>query len=180
MGERPPRMSYWLLPEESSARQIQNYIASIAEQFEGPHFIGHLTGYFGIYGPTENAPDLVATTAAELGPFELSTEGLHFSDSFTKSCYIRFHSSAHFDRIFQFLKGKVECPEDYLAIPHLSLFYGHLGTEAQMIITKQVKLMESVVFDTVVAVANPHRVTSRADVECWREIARAKLTGSRI
>lgn len=165
---RPARVAYWLMPAAASLPRLQLTINQLARQFHGPRFEPHVTIYAGLFGAAED-PSLLLEAASRNSPrLHLPVQGLCFSQTYTKCCFLQLGSSTPLVELSERIRRLSQRPGDYQLDPHLSLLYAALSNGAHAEIASQVVLPETIPFDEIWAVAIPSLVRGRADVERWR------------
>jgi len=179
---QPASIFYWLTPAPAEYTVCQAWIESLGEMFGGPQFAPHITLYAEANGPAddpEQTLDRVAEAAntAGNGPLRLRATGLHFSDSFTKCCYIQFEPDGAATALAEQFKSLMSAPAEYHFNPHLSLFYGHLTEPQRERIRELIQLPEEITFDQLCAITSGPQVKTRGDVEAWRLVSVRPLSG---
>jgi 2'-5' RNA ligase len=179
---QPASIFYWLTPAPAEYTVCQAWIESLGEMFGGPKFAPHVTLYAGPLAPAEDPERLLERVAEDVstagnGPLRLRATGLHFSDSFTKCCYIQFEPDGAATALAEQVKSLTSASAEYHFNPHLSLFYGHLTEPQRERIRELIQLPEEMSFDQLCAITSGPQVRTRGDVEAWLLVAVRPLNG---
>jgi 2'-5' RNA ligase len=169
-------IGYWLIPAENEKRQLAALIRDLAQRYDAPVFEPHVTLYTRD-DSEEDARRLLARMSAERA-VELSVGGIAYSDKFTKTLFVQFEKNADAQRLSDGFGESSHSARQYDFDPHLSLLYADISDATKAREARATRLpLQRVVFDSLAAIDFPRPIKSRADVEAWRTIATAKLTG---
>ena len=161
---------YWLIPTRIESELFEEIIRILAQQFDGPIFLPHLT-----LCRAENAKSvrqILRRVRAE--PVRLRIRGITHSAKFTKTLFVRFTPSKSLQRLVVELGGKRKA----LADPHLSLMYKKLQPRIRRDLAAAVKLpFRAITFDAVCAMSCVSATATKQDVQLWRKLATKRLSG---
>jgi hypothetical protein len=169
-------MSYWLVPSELAFSHYQAVVADLAQRFDGPLFLPHVTLYSGPFDQEDPLSDILRELS-QRKEVELRPTSVRFSDHFTRSCFIQFEESDLLSAMCEVVRSKVRNPGPYRDDHHLSLFYGDLAESQRDRIRAEISLPPTMSFNLISAVASLSKALSRKDVEHWSEVDRAQLRG---
>jgi len=108
----------------------------------------------------------------------LETLGIDHSDEFIKTLFVQFALNRRLRQINETIRDAAKDSSHYELKPHLSLLYKTMPPAARRELTASISFPYSEVsFDTMKAVRCVSPTEIRADVEAWRVIASAELSG---
>ena len=162
---------YWLLPAKPERELFSNVIRILRKEFRAPNFEPHLTL---LVTGRDRAKDILQQIRAR--PIRLTVRGVAFSETFTKTLFVRFRSSPQLRKLVVDLgraaSTRAKAPSD----PHISLLYKKTSRAAKKELARVMRLpLRSVRFDSIVAVRLTLPVRTGADVEKWKIVARKSL-----
>jgi 2'-5' RNA ligase len=170
------KVSFWLIPSEEDRGFFQKIIDTLSLEYDAPSFTPHVTIYSGEYTPDESPAELIEKATQEVQTFSLRVDNLLYTDEFTKTLFVQFHSSAPLTKISETLKNSSRNPSNFVLNPHLSLIYKQMSEETKKNLTTSLTLPKSeVFFDEVRAISTPEKIQKREDVESWKVIFIKKL-----
>lgn len=170
------KVSFWLIPSDEDRLYFQEIIDTLAQEYDAPAFTPHVTIYSGEYAPKESPTALLEKATQGVQGFSLRVDQLLYTDEYTKSFFVQFHSNSSLSQISETLRNSSQIPSDFALNPHLSLIYKHLNEVIKQGLMTRLSLPKSVVFfDEVQAIATSSIVQSREDVESWKVIYTRKL-----
>ena len=164
---------YWLIPAEPERELFREIIRSLAKQFDGPRFEPHLT--------------LVATAAGgqssrkileqiEARPIRLCLREVAFSSKFSKTLFVRFHSSKAFENLATDLARAARSRAQFVRDPHVSLLYKKLPAAVKKELATTIQLpFRAVVFDAIKTIRCASLTRTGNDVEAWRVVVAKSL-----
>lgn len=106
--------------------ELSSIISKLAEEYEAPVFIPHVTVLARI--PAEDEAVLVARTEAlakMLSPFELTFEGLDMEDIYFRALYLQAQSTKELTECHAQAVEIFDMEDSNAYRPHLSLLYGN-------------------------------------------------------
>jgi 2'-5' RNA ligase len=170
-------IAYWLIPSESACSFFQRSINDLARRFDAPVFEPHVTIYVGA-DRADAAKNALGAAARKCNLIELTPVGIDQSDEFIKTLFVQFAVNAELRKINGIIRDAANDSSQYELKPHLSLLYKNLAaaTRCELAASIDVPLSE-VTFDAIKAVRCVSPAESGADVEAWRVIAAASLSG---
>jgi hypothetical protein len=170
------KVSFWLIPSEEDRAFFQKIIDTLSQEYDAPSFTPHVTIYSGEYAPDESPSELIEKATQGVQSFTITVNNLLYTDEFTKTLFVQFHSSAPLTKISEPLKNRSKNPYTFVLNPQLSLIYKQMSEETKKNLTTSLTLPKSeVFFDEVRAISTPERVQKREDVESWKVIFIKKL-----
>ena len=170
-------IAYWLIPAEPAHSFFQRIIDDLARRCDGPVFEPHVTIYVGA-DRVESAKKALEEAARECKLIGLKPLGIDQSDEFIKTLFVQFAMSSELSKINDIIREAADDSSHYELKPHLSLLYKNLAaaTRGELAASIDVPLSE-VIFDAIKAVRCISPTESGADVEAWRVVAAASLSG---
>jgi 2'-5' RNA ligase len=170
-------IAYWLIPSESACSFFQRSINDLARRFDAPVFEPHVTIYVGA-DRADAAKNALGAAARKCNLIELTPVGIDQSDEFIKTLFVQFAMNAELRKINGIIRDTANDSSQYELEPHLTLLYKNLvaATRCELAASIDVPLFE-VTFDAIKAVRCVSPAESSADVEAWRVIAAASLSG---
>ena len=172
-------VAYWLIPSEPAHSFFQRMINDLARRCDAPVFEPHVTIHVGA-DRADAAKSALANAARECKLIGLTPLGIDQSDEFIKTLFVQFAMSAELSKINGIIRKAANDWSHYELKPHLSLLYKNLAvaTRCELAASINVPFVE-VTFDAIKAVRCVSPTESGADVEAWRVVAAASLSGDR-
>ena len=173
-------IAYWLIPSAPARRFFQRIINDLARRCDAPGFEPHLTIHVGA-DRADVAKNALGAAARRCKLIGLKPIGIDQSDEFIKTLFVQFAMSAELSKINGVIREETNDSSQYDLKPHLSLLYKNLAaaTRRELAALIDVPLSE-VTFDAIKAVRCASPTESGADVEAWRVVAAASLSGDRV
>jgi 2'-5' RNA ligase len=173
-------IAYWLIPSEPEHGFFQRMINDLARRCDAPVFEPHVTIHVGA-DRADAAKNALGAAARECKLIGLTPLGIDQSDEFIKTLFVQFATSAELSKLNSIIREAANDSSEYELKPHLSLLYKNLAvaTRREVAASIDVPLFE-VTFDVIKVVRCVSPAKSRADVEAWRVVAAASLSGDRI
>ena len=170
-------IAYWLIPAEPARSFFQGLINKLAQQYDAAAFEPHVTVFVG-----ENrigaARRALSQVALEAEPTNMKTLGIDQSDEFIKTLFVQFAPNRRLRWINETIRDAAKDSSRYDLKPHLSLLYKTMPAATRRDLAASIGVAYSdVSFDAVKAVRCVSPTQTRADVEAWRVLASAKLSG---
>jgi 2'-5' RNA ligase len=170
-------IAYWLIPSESACSFFQRSINDLARRFDAPVFEPHVTIYVGA-DRADAAKNALGAAARKCNLIELTPVGIDQSDEFIKTLFVQFAMNAELRKINGIIRNTANDSSQYELKPHLSLLYKNLAAETRCELAASIDVpLSEVTFDAIKAVRCVSPAESGADVEAWRVIAAASLSG---
>lgn len=164
MTPPPDLFALWLLPAPAEREHFASVIRELAAPLGAPIFEPHLTLRGAISTRAEALQLLAKLPRAER--FEFQIEGIHFSERYTQTLFVRFHLDDELRRLREAVGAESEFD------PHISLLYQEMPLAAKAELARGIVLpFTHVRFAGWKVIAHPPQITKRAEVEAWREIA---------
>ena len=173
-------IAYWLIPSEPAHSFFQRMINDLARRCDAPVFEPHVTIHVGADG-VDASKDALAAAACECKLIGLKPLGIDQSDEFIKTLFVQFAMSAELRKINDIIRGAANDSSRYELDPHLSLLYKNLAAPTRRELAASINVpFSEVTFDAIKAVRCVSPTESGADVEAWRVVAAASLSGHRV
>ena len=173
-------IAYWLIPSQPAHSFFQRMINDLARRYDAPVFEPHVTIHVGA-DRAATAKNALGAAARECKLIGLKPLGIDQSDEFVRTLFVQFAMNAEVSKINGIIREAANDSSEYELKPHLSLLYKNLAvaTRCELAASINVPLSE-VTFDAIKAVRCVSPTKSRADVEVWRVVAAASLSGDRV
>ena len=172
-------IAYWLIPSEPAHSFFQRIIKDLARRCDAPIFEPHLTIHVG--ADRDDAKKALARAARECKHIALKPLGINQSDEFIKTLFVQFGMSAELSKINDMIREAANDWSQYELKPHLSLLYKNLAVATRYELAASISVpLSEVTFDAIKAVRCVSPTESGADVEAWRVVAAASLSGGRV
>jgi 2'-5' RNA ligase len=173
-------IAYWLIPSEPAHSFFQRIINGLARRYDAPVFEPHVTIHAAAHraAAAENA---LGDAARKSKVIALTPRGLDESDVFIKTLFVQFAMSVELRKINDIIREAANDSLQYELKPHLSLLYKNLAATTRRELVASIKVpFSEVTFDAIKAAGCVSPTQSRADVESWRVVATASLSGDRV
>jgi len=173
-------IAYWLIPSEAAHRFFQRIINDLARRYDAPVFEPHVTIHVGA-DRADAAQNALGDGARECQLIGLTPLGIDQSDEFIKTLFVQFAMSAELREINDIIREAANDSSQYELKPHLSLLYKKLTAATRREVAASINVaLSEVSFDAIKAVRCVSPTQSGADVEAWRVVAAASLSGDRV
>ena len=173
-------IAYWLVPSEPAHSFFRRIINDLARRFDAPVFEPHVTVHVGS-DQTEAAKKALAEVARDYRRIGLTPRGIDHSDEFIKTLFVQFDMNAELRKIRDIIREKGSDSSQYELKPHLSLLYKKMRAAARRELAASINVpFSEVTFDAIKAVRCVSPTESRADVDSWRVLGAASLSGDRV
>lgn len=169
------KVSFWLIPASNDKAFFQKIIDNLAQEYDAPTFTPHVTIYSGEYAADESHRELIEKAIHSVQSFSLKVDQLLYTEEFTKTLFVQFHSNSILSNISETLQRSSKTPSNLALNPHLSLIYQYLNEERKKELATSSKIPSEVFFDEVRAIDTPEKVQQTEDVESWKLICTRKL-----
>ncbi|HEY2045133.1 MAG TPA: hypothetical protein VGG93_00990 [Candidatus Udaeobacter sp.] len=170
-------IAYWLIPSESACSFFQRTINDLARRCDAPVFEPHVTIHVGA-DRADAAKNALGAAAHKCKLIELTPVGIDQSDEFIKTLFVQFAMNAELRKINGIIRDTANDSSQYELKPHLSLLYKNLAAAIRCELAASIDVpLSEVTFDAIKAVRCVSPAESWADVEAWRVIAAASLSG---
>jgi 2'-5' RNA ligase len=164
---------YWLIPAEPERELFREIIRILAKQFDGPRFEPHLT-LCATADAQQSPRDILKQIDAK--PIRLRVHEIAISSKFTKTLFVRFHSSKAFENLVADLARAARSRAQSARDPHVSLLYKKLPTAAKKELASTIRLpFRAVVFDAIKTIRCASLTRTDNDVEAWRVVVAKSL-----
>jgi hypothetical protein len=173
-------IAYWLIPSEPAHSFFQRMINDLARRCDAPVFEPHVTIHIGA-DRADAAKNALGAAARECKLIGLKPLGIDQSDEFIKTLFVQFAMSAEPSKINGIIRRAANDWSQYKLKPHLSLLYKNLAAATRYKLAVSINVpLAKVTFDAIKAVRCISPTESGADVEAWRVVAAASLSGDRV
>jgi 2'-5' RNA ligase len=173
-------ITYWLLPSEPAHSFFQRIINDLARRFDAPVFEPHVTIHVGA-DRADAAKNALGTAARECKLIGLTPLGIDQSDEFIKTLFVQFAMNAELSKLNSIIREAANDSSQYELKPHLSLLYTNLAVATRRDLAASIDVpLSEVTFDVIKVVRCVSPAKSRAEVEAWRVVAAASLSGDRV
>jgi 2'-5' RNA ligase len=165
-------VGFWLVPAGKAKEHFTALIAELSRRCDAPVFEPHVT--LGSGEITEEHARRILLEVSPLEPIDLEIERISFTEQYTKTLFVQFHSSP----VIEALSSEIQRAADrqYELNPHLSLLYKQMPALEKAELARAISIPFSrVSFDIIKAISTPHPITRRDDVEAWRTIGERML-----
>jgi putative hydrolase of the HAD superfamily len=171
-------IAYWLIPSEPAHSFFQRIINDLARRCDAPVFEPHVTIHVGA-DRVDAAENALANATRECKPVRMPPLGIDQSREFIKTLFVQLRMSAELRKINDIVRQAADDASHYELKPHLSLLYKNLAAATRRELAASIKVtLSEVTFDAIKAVRCVSPAQSRTDVEAWRVLAAAPLSGS--
>lgn len=120
----------FLEPAGTLREQLQDTIASLAEEFGGPVFMPHVTVLGPFIPESESAAiEHAARLANACAPFMLTLGEAGMQDAYFRSVYLEVQESEALTALHEKAREILQAPIGTTYMPHLSLLYGNYPEE---------------------------------------------------
>lgn len=172
-------VAFWLVPAASTYEFFVALSRELADRFDAPRFEPHVTLHGGDIDRERALRVLCELPAA--ARYELEVEGIHSSPKYTKTLFVRFHLSVKLRQLRSALAEALDLESADNFDPHLSLLYKKIPQPAQEALASSIKIpFQQASFEGLKLIAHPPKITTRAEVEAWREIGQRCLTNASV
>jgi len=173
-------IAYWLIPSEPAHSFFQRMINDLARRCDAPVFEPHVTIHVGA-DRADAAKNALGAAARKCKLIGLTPLGIDQSNEFIKTLFVQFAMSAELSKINGIIREAANDSSQYDLKPHLSLLYKNLAVATRRELAASIDIpLSEVTFDVIKVVRCVSPAKSRADVEGWRVVAAASLSGDRI
>ena len=174
-------ISFWLIPVAEDLTLFQTMINSLAKANNAPVFTPHVTLYAGECTDLDDPAAMIDRATQGVSPMSLDINGMRYTEAFTKTLFVQFHSSQAVSDLSSALRATAARPSDYVLDPHLSLMYKHMPDASKKVIASALKFPRAHVrFDSVWASLAPDHTRSAEDVAKWVIVYRKSLSATRV
>ena len=173
-------IAYWLIPSEPALGFFRRIINDLARRYDAPLFEPHVTIHVG--ADRSDAVDKALREAArEYKLIRLTPLGIAQSDEFIKTLFVQFGASAELRRDSDIIREAANDSSQYELKPHLSLLYKNLAAATRRELAASISVpFSEVTFHAIKAVRCVSPTECGADVDAWRVVAAASLSGDRV
>jgi hypothetical protein len=173
-------IAYWLIPSDPAHSFFQRIINDLARRCDAPVFEPHVTIHVGA-DRADAAKDALGAAAHECKLIGLKPLGIDQSDEFIKTLFVQFDMNTELSKMNCIIREAANDSSQYELKPHLSLLYKNLAAATRCELAASIDVpFSEVTFDAIKAVRCASPAKSRVDVEAWRVVAAASLSGDRV
>ena len=172
--ESLPTLTFWALPARAFGDYLRRLIRDLAARYDAPVFEPHVT-LFGAPAVNFASAQTVMEELAGSAPFSLRIRGIDHSDKFTKTVFVDLAATDSIGLMHEKIRVRSGGAEHTLK-PHISLIYKTMTAAERGELARSIQLpFDQIEFDSVCAMRVPAKISSRSDVESWREAAEPRL-----
>lgn len=140
--EIPQKHSLWIVPKQTEGNDLQQFINTLANDFDAPNFVPHLTLVANIFTETDadriQALDNATKLTQSIQPFDITFDGFGYTSEEFRCLFLKVLPSTEIDNAYdiatQFFPQVRD--EHFRSMPHLSVLYGdYLSERKDAIIT---------------------------------------------
>ncbi len=160
----------WLMPTGQAYQKFSNLIKKLAEEYNAPVFIPHVTLLGDFMQPEEECIKLTKQLVSGQKPFTIEMEQIDYEDYFFRTLFVRAKKTPELlflntraKEIFQ-MNGALEY------MPHLSLLYGTFPIEIKEKIIREIGRDQSIKFEI-----NSVHLLKGGEIEDWRIVGKFPL-----
>ena len=170
------RVAFWLLPERKIRKRLFQDIIQLANCFEAPIFLPHVT----LYSCPRSSEQAELALLARLGritkPFSLKVVALQSSHRLTQTLFLKLRQNTEASRLHRALHAGVPSASDYRFGPHLSILYQTISRQERKELLAQVEIpCGQLLFDELRAVAIPESLQRLEDFHDWQPLLSVRL-----
>jgi 2'-5' RNA ligase len=170
------KFSFWLIPAAEEQTYFQEIIDLLAQNYDAPTFMPHVTIYSGEYELAESVESIIEQATFNIKSFSLKIDKLSYTEEFTKSLFVQFQQNSTLSQISETIRSSSKIPSTFTLNPHLSLIYQHFNEETkQQLITKMSLPKSEILFNQIRVISTSNTVETREDVESWQLICQKSL-----
>ena len=170
-------IAHWLIPAEPAHGFFQGVINDLARRYDAPLFEPHVTVHV-----ASNRADAAETAISEAARacklIKLKALEIGHSSKFIKILFVQFALNRELRQLNERIRNAARDSSHYKLKPHLSLLYKKMPAVARRELADSIMApFSEVIFDSLKAVRCISPTQNRADVEAWRVVAAASLSG---
>lgn len=173
------KYSLWITPTGSKGRRLQNIVDTLADRYDAPHFIPHITIVANIFIETpaqySELYKKASHFASSIAPFELSLDRFGYTDEEFRSLFLLVQPSTALEDVYAAAGihfSQVE-NEHFRTMPHLSILYGEFDNSIKRKIINDPKT-QTIAHMTFLVDAFDLYLTN-SPIESWQQKDRFKL-----
>ncbi len=158
----------FLEPEGAVREQLEQNIARLAHEYDGPVFAPHVTLLAGIPdGQDSEVLRVSELLATKLAPFGITLNGIGREDKFFRALYLHAEMSDELHDAHSEALSSFGLEDEFPYAPHLSLLYGQYPEDAKQASVSTIDLAPSLQF----LVDALHVYKTVGPAEAWEKIA---------
>lgn len=133
--EKQNKYSLWIVPKNEELGQIQQFVNELADRFNAPRFVPHLTLVANILINSEEEYQKASEQAAKLAdsvrPFDVQFNGLSYADEEFRCLFLTAEQTDTIDGAYEAATTYFPqvADEHFRAMPHMSVLYGHYPSD---------------------------------------------------
>ena len=116
----------WYLFDKDDEDYLFKIINDLAEKYDAPSFIPHITAYGLLNIDLKTLDDEILETIQKIKSFSVETNTINFSDDFWKTLFVEILPSKHLVKINNNLTKNLSQFSKYEFLPHISLLYNNM------------------------------------------------------
>lgn len=152
----------WLIPTGEAYEKFSSLIKKLAEEYNAPVFMPHVTLLGDFLQPEEECISLTKQLVSDQKPFTIKMNEIGYEDSYFRTLFVRAEKKEPLLNLHNRSKGifKKDIPP---YMPHLSLLYGTFPVETKEKIIGEIGRNQSIQFE----ISSLHLIKG-GEVENWR------------
>ncbi len=167
--------SIWLIPDEKDEKELAKIIEDLAERYNSPVFIPHLTLLGNTMINFEDLKSIVDEVFEDKKPFTIKKTRLNQSEQFFKTVFIEFELDENLKNFFELLSIKADKRNTEKFKPHISLIYKIMPKDEKLRIIKNLDVKSNFTINCVYINAPKQGDTDFLNVEEWRVLYKKSL-----
>jgi 2'-5' RNA ligase len=152
-------------------------IKDLSRRYSAPVFEPHVTIHVGA-NHADATEEVLSKAAREYQPINFKALEIDHSSEFIKTLFVQFALNTKLRQLNEIIRNAAQDSSRYELKPHLSLLYKKMPAIARRELADSIKVpFSEITFDELQAVRCISPTRNRADVEAWRVVAAASLSG---
>lgn len=149
----------WLLPSSEDRKILEKIISELAERYDSPKFIPHITTYGLIDIDLEKLKRFVDNSIKNISSFDVPTKNLAYTDNIWKTLFINIQMNSNLENIFQNLQKQLGSVSHYEYLPHVSLIYKIMPEAEKKFLLNQIKIPNKLSINKIAIQEFSHDIT---------------------
>ena len=133
----------WYLFDKDDEDYLFKIINDLAEKYDAPSFIPHITAYGLLDIDLKTLDDEILETIQKIKSFSVETNTINFSDDFWKTLFVEILPSKHLVKINNNLTKNLSQFSKYEFLPHISLLYKNMEKNQKQFLTESLVMKKN-------------------------------------
>ena len=133
----------WYLFDKDDEDYLFKIINDLAEKYDAPSFIPHITAYGLLNIDLKTLDDEILETIQKIKSFSVETNTVNFSDDFWKTLFVEILPSKHLVKINNNLTKNLSQFSKYEFLPHISLLYKNMEKNQKQFLTESLVMKKN-------------------------------------